>query len=118
MHCRLQRISRGHQSDGANQVPRWRASLGSSSRAVDHMKLSPSKKVLLVTSFGFIPLRLACLWAGSWWVQHVGGFLRLHVLLYFLAVVLPLVGVLNARNILRGQRKDNASGASDDEHEV
>ena len=69
-------------------------------------KLSLSRKVLLVVSYGFIPFGLVCVWAGIWWRQHAGGFLGIDILLYLLAVALPVIGWLNAKRISNEQRKD------------
>ncbi len=70
------------------------------------MKLSLSQKVLLLVSYGFIPLGLVCVWAGRWWGQHTGGFLGIDILLYLLAIALPGIGWLNAKKIWNKQRKD------------
>lgn len=70
------------------------------------MKLSPSNIFLLVVSYGFMPLGLVCVWAGRWWSQNAGGLLCIDLILYFLALVLPVIGWLNAKRILNEQRKD------------
>ena len=56
------------------------------------MKLTLSRKVLLFASYGFIPLGLICVWVGRWWRQHAGGFLGIDILLYLLAIALPVIG--------------------------
>ena len=77
-------------------------------------KPSRSQKLLLVVSYGFIPFGLVCVGAGRWWGQHAGGLLCIDILLYFLAIVLPVIGWLNAKRILNEQPKDNNSDGSHD----
>ena len=72
------------------------------------MKLSLANKVLLVISYGFIPLGLVCLWGAFWWTNAGGGFLGLNLILFLLAVVFPAIGYLNVRRILEEKRKDDA----------
>jgi len=64
------------------------------------MPLSRPTKVTLVLSLAIIPIALAALsaWAGHLWDVKAGGFLCIHIFLFFLAFMilaigLPLIGI-------------------------